>query len=92
MPKVIRSLASLTITSFIKRGIVYMQNRLVQALLPHYGIIFLPQALPRVDTGFHQDRKRRRPRHVLECLTSPLYGKAMENVFLSGLLEISRRR
>jgi hypothetical protein len=68
-----------------------MQNRLVQALLPHYGVIFLPQALPRVDAGL-QDYKQRRPRHVLECLTSPLYGKAREDVFLSGLLEILRGR
>ena len=92
MPKVMRPLASPTVTSFIRQGIVYMQNRLVQAFLPHYGIIFLPQGLPGVGAGFHQDRKRRKPRHVLECLTSPLCEEAMESVFLSSLLEILRRR
>jgi hypothetical protein len=75
---------------------VYMQNRLMRDILPHFGIVFLPLSHPakprsisrgKVDT-YHE----RSP--AKDCLTYPFYttgAKAMETIFLGSLIRLAQQ-
>ena len=79
---------------------VYMQNRLMQDILPHFGIVFFPQATPShppADIQF-PDRKatasHNKQSHTKDCLTYPFstFGaKAMETIFLGGLVRLAEQ-
>ncbi|RDB24789.1 hypothetical protein Hypma_007951 [Hypsizygus marmoreus] len=75
---------------------VYMQNYLVQSLLPRYGIIYFPQGLPvapiaEVIAANDRPASGRNRRRAADCLLFPpsaSYGKAMQDMLLTGLLHL----
>jgi hypothetical protein len=79
---------------------VYMQNRLMRDILPHFGIVFFPQAtishppaeiyiLGRGEIASHNKQTRAK-----DCLTYPFStsgADAMETIFLGGLVRLAEQ-
>ncbi|KAJ7729539.1 hypothetical protein DFH07DRAFT_1066201 [Mycena maculata] len=69
---------------------VYMQNYLLNILLPHHGVYFLPRMAP---SHILEDNSRREP-GPKDTLRFPLgtpNAQAMETVFLKSLIEVLER-
>lgn len=79
---------------------VHMQNRLMQDILPHFGIVFLPQAIlshPPAEVqilGRREVASRNKHSRANDCLTYPFStpgAKAMETIFLGGLVRLAEQ-
>ncbi|KAF8070419.1 hypothetical protein FPV67DRAFT_1019092 [Lyophyllum atratum] len=70
---------------------VYMQNRLMEKLLPQYGIVFYAQGIPEAPEGDEYRVVPGKRRFAGDCLLhapTTSDGKAMQNTFLSGLAKL----
>lgn len=68
---------------------VYMQNYLLQILLPQYGVVYLPQTIP--VSPFVPDSSLVHSDRPMDCIRQPFgsaHGRAMEVVFSGGLAGI----
>ena len=75
---------------------VYMHNKLLPDLLPHFGIVYLPLSFPLAPAnmsykGGREDRKGIFEEERKECIRYPFQepeGKALETAFLGGLVKL----
>jgi hypothetical protein len=78
-----------------------MQNRLMKDILPHFGVIFFPQATlfyppaeVLVPSGGRDNPSRNKQSGAKDCLTYSLSRssvKAMETIFLGGLVRLAEQ-
>jgi hypothetical protein len=74
-----------------------MQNRLMRDLLPHFGIIFFPQAIifpPPAESQILSGVSHIKQSYAKDCLTYPFSSpgaKAMETIFLGGLVRLAEQ-
>ncbi|KAJ7287312.1 hypothetical protein C8J57DRAFT_1707668 [Mycena rebaudengoi] len=68
---------------------VYMQNHLLRALLPHYGVYFLDLPSIAPDTKVHSSADG--PRDTLRAQLGTIAAQSMERAFLRNLVALLER-